>query len=70
MLFAQTMVVSQEKGLHIGDQGVHPAQSTAALIEDLETVIIPFAQRRPKRPEDIAVDLTIGAKCPLGDGTD
>ena len=70
MLFAQTMVGSQEEGLHIGDQGVYPAQSAAVLIKDPEMVVIPLAQRGPKGPEGIAVDFAIGTNCLLGDGTD
>lgn len=68
MLFAQTMEGSQEEGLHIGNQGVHPAQSAATLIEDLETVVIPLAQRGPKGPEGIAVDLAAGTNCLPGNG--
>jgi len=34
MLFAQTTVGSEEEGLHIGDQGMHPAQGAAAFIKD------------------------------------
>ena len=69
MLFAQTMVGSQEERLHIGDQSVHPAQSAAVLIEDPEMVVIPLAQRSPKRPEGIAVDLAAGTNCLLDNGT-
>ena len=61
---------SQGEGLHIGDQSVHPAQSAAVLIEDPEMVVIPLAQRGPKGPEGIAVDLAIGTNCLLDDGTD
>ena len=64
------MVGSQEERLHIGDQGVHPAQSAAVLIEDPEMVVIPLAQRGPKGPEGITVDLAADTNCLLGDGTD
>ena len=60
---------SQEERLHIGDQGVYPAQSAAVLIEDPETVVIPFAQRGPKGPEGIAVDFAAGTNCLPGDGS-
>ena len=69
MLFAQTMEGSQEEGLHIGNQGVHPTQSAAVLIKDLEMVVIPLAQHAPKRPKGIAVDLAAGTNCLPGNGT-
>lgn len=68
MLFDQTMVGSQEKGLHIGNQDVHPAQSAAVLIKDLEMMVIPLAQRGPKRPKGVAVNPAAGTNCLLGNG--
>ena len=68
MLFAYAVVCSQKKGLHIGDQNVYPAQSTAVFIKDLIVMSIGFFERGMKRPESIAVDLASGANELLGDG--
>lgn len=60
MLFAQAMVGSQKKGLHIGDQGVYPAQSSASFIKDLIVVDIGPLKCNTKRPEGVVVDLASG----------
>lgn len=68
MLFAQAMAGSQEKGLHIGNQGVHPAQGTAVFIKDLVMVGISLTQRGTKGSEGIIVDLAARANSTLGSG--
>ena len=63
------MVGSLEKSLQIGDQGVYPAQSTAALAKDLVMMGIPLTQRGAKSPEGVAVDFAAGTNGTPDNGT-
>ncbi len=69
MVFAQTMVDSQKKGFHNGNQGMYPAQSAAAFIKDLKVMNVCSPERSPKRLESIAMDLVSKTNDLLGNGT-
>ena len=68
MLFAQAVVCSQKKGLHIGNQNMYPAQSAAVFVKDLIVMGVGSFECSVKRPESVAVDLASGMNHLLGDG--
>ena len=68
MLFAQAMIGSQKRGLHIGDRGMYPAQSAAVFIKDPIVMDIGSLECSAKRPEGITMDFASGTNDLLGDG--